>query len=80
MYLQRLCKGDEQRIHSNPVVNVDVGKGVAGHVVEERQVQKAALLPVHLGIGEDEMQDGHQQDVRGQEDEQRVVHARTEGV
>jgi hypothetical protein len=26
------------------------------------------------------MQDGHEEDVRAEEDEQRVVHARTEGV
>ena len=61
-------------------MDVDVGQRVARHVVEEWQVQEAALLPVHLGIGEYKMQNGHQQDVSGKEDEQGVVHARTKRV
>ena len=61
-------------------MDVDVGQGVAGHVVEERQVQEAALLPVDLCVRKYEMQDGHQQDVSAKKDQERVVHARTEGV
>ena len=61
-------------------MDVDVGQRVSGHVVKERQVEEAALLPVHLGVGEDEMQDGHEQDVSAQEDEQRIVHPGSEGV
>jgi len=61
-------------------VDVDVGQRVASHVVEERQVQEAALLPVDLGVGKYEMQDGHQQDVSAEKDKERVVHARTERV
>ncbi len=63
--LQRLCEGDEQRIHPDPVVDVDVGERVSGHVVEEGQVQEATLFPVHFCVGEDEMQDSHEQNVRG---------------
>ena len=79
-HLQRLGERDEQRVHPDPVVDVDVGQRVSGHVVKERQVKESALLPVHLGVGENEMQDGHEQDVSAQEDEQRVVHAGPEGV
>jgi len=61
-------------------VNVDIGQGVTGHVVKERQIKETAFLPVHLGVREDEMQDGHEQDVSAEEDEQRVVHPRPERV
>ena len=63
--LQRLSEGDEQRIHPNPVVDVDVGERVSGHVVEEGQVQEAPLFPVHFRVREDEMQDSHEQNMRG---------------
>ena len=79
-HLQGFGERDEQWVHPDPVVDVDVGQRVSGHVVKERQVEEAALLPVHLGVGEDEMQDGHEQDVSAQEDEQRIVHPGSEGV
>ena len=63
--LQRLSEGDEQRIHPDPVVDVDVGECVSGHVVEEGQVQEASLFPVHFRVREDEMQDSHEQNMRG---------------
>ena len=50
-------------------MNVNVWQRVAGHVVEERQVQESALVPVHLGVGKNEMQNGHEQDVGAEEDE-----------
>ena len=78
--LQRLGEGDEERVHADPVVDVDVGQAVADHVVEEAEVEEATLLPVHLGVGEDEVEDGHQKDVAGQEDQEWVVASGAEGV
>ena len=46
-------------------MDVDVGERVSGHVVEEGQVQEATLFPVHFCVREDEMQDSHEQNVRG---------------
>ena len=48
--------------------------------MEERQVQESALLPVHLGVGKNEMQNGHEQDVGAEEDETWVVHAGTKRI
>ena len=78
--LQRLGEWNEKRIHSNPVVDVNVGQGVSGHVVKERQVEEAALLPVDLGVGEDEVKDRHEEDVSAKEYQEWVVHTRSKGV
>ena len=64
----------------DPVVNVYVGKPVADQVVEEWEVEEAALLPVFLGVREHKVQHRHHQDVDAEEDEHRVVAARPERV
>ena len=50
--LQRLGEGDQQRVHPDPVVDVDVGQPVANHVVEEAEVEDATLFPVLFGVTE----------------------------
>ena len=48
--------------------------------MKEGEVEEAALLPVLLGVGEDEVQRGHEKDVGRDEDEEGVVVAGTEGI
>ena len=48
--------------------------------MKEGEVEEAALLPVLLGVGEDEVQRGHEEDVGRDEDEKGVVVAGTEGI
>ena len=54
-------------------MDVDVGKAVAYDIVEEGEVKEAALDPVLGGVGEDDVQTGHQDYVASQKDEKRVV-------
>ena len=61
-------------------MDVDVCEAITKEVVEEGDVQKAALDPVALGVAEDEVQGGHEEDVEGDKEEKRVVAARTERV
>ena len=61
-------------------MDVDVGQTVAEEVVEEGDVQEAALHPVALGVAEHEVDGGHEGDVETDEDEQGVVFPRPEGV
>ena len=46
--------------------------------MEERKIKKSALLPVFLGIGEDKVEGGHEDDVGGDEDEEGEVVAGAE--
>jgi len=46
--------------------------------VEERKIKKSSLLPVFLGVREDKVQAGHEEDVGGDEDEEGEVVARPE--
>ena len=48
--------------------------------MKEGEVEEAALLPVLLGVGEDEVQRGHEENVGRDEDEEGVVVAGTEGI
>ena len=48
--------------------------------MKEGEIEEAALLPVLLGVGEDEVQRGHEEDVGRDEDEEGVVVAGTEGI
>ena len=48
--------------------------------MEERKIKKSALLPVFLGIREDEVEGGHEEDVGADEDEEREVVAGAERV
>lgn len=48
--------------------------------MEERKIKKSALLPVFLGIGEDKVKGGHEDDVGGDEDEEGEVVAGAEWV
>ena len=48
--------------------------------MEERKIKKSALLPVFLGIREDKVEGGHQEDVGGDEDEEGEVAAGAEWV
>ena len=41
---------NEQRVHPDPVVDVDVGQPIADHVVEEAEIEDASLDPVSLGV------------------------------
>ena len=61
-------------------MDVDVCEAITKEVVEEGDVQKAALDPVALGVAEDEVQSGHEEDVEGDKEKKRVVAAWTEGV
>ena len=54
-------------------MDVDVGKAVAYDVVEEGEVEEAALDPVLGRVREHDVQPSHQEDVARQEDQQRVV-------
>ena len=53
--LEGFGERDEQWVHPNPIVNVNVGKTVADHVMEETEVQLASFLPIDFGIGKYEM-------------------------
>ena len=44
--LQRFLAVDEQRVHLDPVVVVDVGEAIADDVVEEGEAEEAAPDPV----------------------------------
>lgn len=48
--------------------------------MEERKIKKSALLPVFLGIREDKVKRGHEDDVGGDEDEEGEVVARAKWV
>ena len=48
--------------------------------MKEGEVEEAALLPVLLGVGEDEVQRGHEEDVGRDEDEEGVIVAGAEGI
>ena len=48
--------------------------------MEERKIKKSSLLPVFLGVREDKVQAGHEDDVGGDEDEKGEVVARPEWV
>ena len=48
--------------------------------MEERKIKKSALLPVFLGIREDKVKRGHEDDVGGDEDEEGEVVAGAEWV
>ena len=61
-------------------MDVYVGQAVAEEVVEEGDVEEAALHPVALGVAEHEVDGGHEEDVETDEDEQGVVFAGPEGV
>ena len=61
------------KTHLDPVVDVDVGEAVADDVVEEGEVEEAALDPVLGRVGEDDVQTRHQEYVARQEDEQGVI-------
>ena len=41
---------NEQRVHPDPVVDVDVGQPIADHVVEEAEIEDASLDPIRLGV------------------------------
>ena len=43
--LQRFLAVDEQRVHLDPVVVVDVGEAIADDVVEEGEAEEAAPAP-----------------------------------
>ena len=53
-------------------MNIDVGKSVTNQIVEEGQIEKSSFLPVLLGVTEDKVQGGHEEDVGCDEDEERV--------
>ena len=53
--LEGFGERDEQWVHPNPIVNVDVGKTVADHVMEETEVEDAPLLPVRFGVATKEI-------------------------
>ena len=78
--LQWFCKWNQQWIHPDPIVYVDVGQPVANHVMEKAQVQKAAFLPVDFGVRENKVQNRHDQDVDAQKNQHWEVHAGPEGV
>lgn len=46
--------------------------------MEERKIKKSTFLPVFLGIREDKVKGGHEQDVGGDEDEEGEVVAGAE--
>ena len=48
--------------------------------MEERKIKKSALLPVFLGIREDKVKRGHEDDVGGDEDEEGEIVARAKWV
>ena len=48
--------------------------------MEERKIKKSALLPVFLGIREDKVKRGHEDDVGGDEDEEGEVVSRAKWV
>ena len=48
--------------------------------MEKRKIKKSALLPVFLGIREDKVKRGHEDDVGGDEDEEGEVVARAKWV
>ena len=61
-------------------MNIDVGKPVPNQVVEEGEVEKTSFLPVFLSIREYKVQQGHEHNMRPQEDQQRIVSSRSEGI
>ena len=48
--------------------------------MEERKIKKSTFLPVFLGIREDKVKGGHEEDVGGDEDEEGEVVAGAEWV
>ena len=61
------------KTHLDPVVDVDVGEAVADDVVEEGEVEEAALDPVLGRVREYDVQARHQEYVARQEDQEGVV-------
>ena len=64
----------------DPVVDVDVGKPVPNEVVEEGEVEETSFLPVFLSIREHKVKQGHENNMRPQEDQQRIVSSRSKGI
>ena len=52
-------------------MNIDIGQPVTNKIVEEGKIEKSSFLPIFLGVAEDIMQGGHEEDVGGYEDEKR---------
>ena len=67
--LQRLLVLDQQGVHPDPVMDVNVGQSIAKHIMEKTKVEKSTLAPVILGITEYEMEDGHENDVTAKKNE-----------
>ena len=61
-------------------MDVDVCKPIAEEVVKERDIQKSTLDPVALCVAEHKVKSGHEEDVEGDKEEERVISARPEGV
>ena len=61
-------------------MDVDVCKPIAEEVVKERDIQKSTLDPVALCVAEHKVKSGHEEDVEGDKEEERVISTRPEGV